>query len=534
MNRPLPSLDLPVAEDWRVLRLLSFYRLALAGLLLALLASDYTPRILEIVMPDLYRHTLQAYAGVGLLLAWLSQNQAPRIHLQALLNFLCDLLAVAALVYCSGGVDSGLGTLLLIPAVACALVVSPRLALAQAAMATLVMFAEEFYRTYQHGDVDGSGFTSTGVLGLIIFGTSITANTVAQRARKSEALARRVGSEYDSLSRLNDVVLESMDMGLLVVDENLHIANLNAAARELLRATSRAEGRALESECAPLAERIRYWMVSREIDDSPVSLGPNMAEANIRLSRLGVGPQAPILVEIEDASRLQEQAQQIKLAALGRLSASIAHEIRNPLSAISHAGQLLMEAPDLEPDNKRLLGMIQRHSDRIDKIINDVMALSRREAARPEAIPLAAWLRESIDLYRESNNKGSRAIELGEVPRDVRVLFDPRHLQQLIFNLWDNAFRHGASHADKFEVRVSHGMDRNGRPWIDIADNGPGITPDVLERIFEPFFTTSHGGTGLGLYLCRELCEFNQARLSYQRRPVGACFRISFMPGGMQ
>ncbi len=522
--------DVATPEDWRVLRLLSFYRLALVGLLLALMASSYTPQILAAVKPDWYRWTCQIYAAAGLLLTWLVQNQRPQILVQALLNFLVDLGAIATLVFSSGGIDAGLGTLLLIPTVTCALVVSPRMALALAAIATLVMFGEEFLRT-AGTTIDSNGFTSTGVLGLILFGTCITANTVAQRARKSEALARRVGSEFDSLSRLNDVVLESMDTGLLVLNENLDIANLNAAARDLLRTTSRAEGRSLDLECPALAERLRYWQASRESDDGPLSLGNNMGEVNVRITRLGATVHSPIMVELEDASRLREQAQQIKLAALGRLSASIAHEIRNPLSAISHAGQLMYETPDLSSENRRLLAMIQRHSDRIDKIINDVMALSRRETAAPDVIPLAAWLKETISVYQEGSGKVGRGVEIAEISKDTRVLFDPRHLQQLVFNLWDNAFRHATRAGTEIEVRVSSGLERNGRPWIDIADNGPGISPEVLERIFEPFFTTSHGGTGLGLYLARELCELNQARLSYQRRPVGACFRISFLPG---
>ncbi len=517
-------------EDWRVLRLLSFYRLALAGLLLALMASSYTPQILATVKPDWYRWTCQFYAGAGLILTWLAQSESPRIGLQAPLNFLVDLAAIATLVYASGGVDSGLGTLLLIPAVTCAMVVSPRIAVAHAAFATLVIFAEELLRRAD-APLESGNFTSAGVLGLILFGTCIAANTVAQRARKSEAYARRVDSDFDNLSRLNDVVLESLDTGLLVVDDQLNIANLNAAARDFLRTTSRAEGRSLELECPALAERIRYWQVSREADEAPLSLGTNMVEANVRISRLGNTAQSPIMVELEDASRLREQAQQIKLAALGRLSASISHEIRNPLSAISHAGQLLHETPDLSEENRRLLAMIQRHSDRIDRIINDVMALSRREAAQPVSILLSMWMQENVSMYLEGKGRSECGVEIGEIPRHMRVMFDPRHLQQLVFNLWDNAFRHGSRDGVRVEVRVSCGFERNGRPWMDIADNGPGIAPEVLERIFEPFFTTSHGGTGLGLYLARELCELNQARLSYQRRPVGACFRISFIPG---
>jgi two-component system sensor histidine kinase PilS (NtrC family) len=237
------------------------------------------------------------------------------------------------------------------------------------------------------------------------------------------------------------------------------------------------------------------------------------------------------MILLEDASRLREQAQQIKLVALGRLTASIAHEIRNPLSAISHAGQLLYESPEISAENRRLLAMIHRHSDRIDKIVSDIMALSRREAAQPVSIPLAPWLEDTIALYGEGHRHAPRLIELGEIPRSVKVHFDSRHLQQLMFNLWDNAFRHGSRDGTIVTVRVSAGMERNGRPWLDVADNGPGVPQELVDRIFEPFFTTSHGGTGLGLYLARELCEFNHARMSYQRRPVGACFRVSFTQG---
>ncbi len=520
-------------DDWRILRLLSFYRLALVGLLLALLAANYTPQVLSAIKPEWYRWTCQGYAAAALLLIALVQSQRPRIAMQAHLNFLADLAATATLVYASGGVDDGLGTLLLIPAVVCALVLTPRMAVMQAAIGTLGMFGEELVRQYNQ-PMDGAGFTSTGVLGLILFGTSIAANTVAQRARKSEAIAVRMGSEFANMSRLNEVILESMHTGVLVLDDNLRVGNLNVAARELLRTTSRAEGRSLELESPALAERLRWWLVSKETDDSPMSLGSNMPEVIVRISRLGSSAQAPIMVLLEDSSRLREQAQQIKLAALGRLSASIAHEIRNPLAAISHAGQLMYEAPDISPENRRLLAMIHRHSDRIDKIVGDIMSLSRREAAQPVIIPLAMWIEDTVILYREGHGKAQRPIELADIAKSIRVHFDPRHLQQLMFNLWDNAFRHGAREGTVISVRVSAGVERGGRPWLDVADNGPGIAPEVLDKIFEPFFTTSHGGTGLGLYLARELCEFNQARLSYQRRPVGACFRISFAPGGME
>lgn len=531
---PVPAVDpASASQDWSALRLLSFYRLGIVGLLLALTWTESTPAILLSAHPRGYFITCQVYAAVALVLVWMAGRRWPGLTLQAHAHYLADLAAIAALVYETGGVNNGLGTLLLIPAVTCALILASRMAMLQAAIGTLVMFGEEFVR--QYGDtLDASGFTSTGVLGLILFGTAKAASTVAQRARESEALARRMGSEFDSLSRLNEVILESMHTGLLVLDETLHIRNINAAARELMRATPFAEGQELRSESLPLAGRVQEWLVSGQHDDRPLSLGLSQPEAIVRISRLGSTPRGPIMVALEDASRLHEQAQQIKLAALGRLSASIAHEIRNPLSAISHAGQLLYEAPEIGPDNRRLLAMIHRHSDRIDKIVEDVMTLSRREAAKPMAIPLSLWLEDTVALYGEGHRQVRRPIEVGTIPSGVGVYFDPRHLQQLMFNLWDNAFRHGAREGAAIVVRITGGVERGGRPWLDIVDNGPGVSRDMIERIFEPFFTTAHGGTGLGLYLARELCEFNQARLSYQHRMVGACFRISFLAAALR
>ena len=516
-------------EDWRLVRLLSLYRLLLVTALLVLLETGYAGQVLTSIEPGWYRWTCQAYGVAALLLVWLAQLRMRKIGWLTHLNFFVDLAAVANLVYASGGVDDGLGTLLLIPTVACALILSPRMALTHAALGTLGMFAEEILRTRGHSF--DAGFTSTGVLGLILFGTTLAASTVAQRARKSEALAERVGSEFDNLSRLNETILESMQTGVVVLDAQMRIGNLNAAARDMLRTTNRAEGRPLELEVPALAERVRRWLVARQVDESPIQLGTDLPEVVARISRLGPANQGPIMILLEDASRLREQAQQIKLVALGRLTASIAHEIRNPLSAISHAGQLLYESPEISAENRRLLAMIHRHSDRIDKIVSDIMALSRREAAQPVSIPLAPWLEDTIALYAEGHRHAPRTIELGEVPRSVKVHFDPRHLQQLMFNLWDNAFRHGSRDGTIVAVRVSAGIERSGRPWLDVADNGPGVPQELIDRIFEPFFTTSHGGTGLGLYLARELCEFNHARMSYQRRPVGACFRVSFTQG---
>src|SRR3546814_669415 len=214
---------------------------------------------------------------------------------------------------------------------------------------------------------------------------------------------------------------------------------------------------------------------------------------------LGWGEQAPTLIMLEDAGALRAQAQQMKLAALGRLSANIAHEIRNPLSAITQAGQLLAEQSDFDAGNRRLLDMIQRHAVRIDHIVRNVLDISRRQPARRDALILRDSLRRSAAMYHESHARDLRSIELADVPAAITVLFDPEHLQQVLFNLWDNSFEHGGASKRSITVLVQAGIEvDSGLPWLELSDNGVGLPAEVLERLFEPFFTTHAAGTGLG------------------------------------
>lgn len=528
MSEPAPVLARPHApEDWRVLLLLSLYRLLLITLLLVAYESGYGIDLFEQMHKHQFRWSCIGYALASLLLLLPVIYRAPRLSVQVHIHFVADLLGVAALVYFSGGVPGGLGILLITPAVSCALVLTPRMAVVQAAGATLAMFSEEIIRQSGTG-FSASEFTSTGLLGMMFFATSTAASAVAARARKSEALAERVGSEFANLSRLNESIIESMQTGVVVVDSERRIRTINAAGARLL-GTRSPLNRLLVKEAPRLNLALEAWLSGETTGGEPFAAATGAPEVVPRFSRLGWTQNPPILILLDDASTLRERAQQMKLAALGRLSANIAHEIRNPLAAITHAGQLLAETPELPGESQRLLAMIQRHSDRIEKIVKDVLDLSKRESAAPALIRLKEWLIRTAALYQEGFNS-PRPIELLDVPADVAVSFDPNHLQQVLFNLWDNSFEHGR-HAGRSGIMVlihAQRDENSGQLFLEIADNGAGISHNLQERIFEPFFTTSAQGTGLGLYLSRELCEYNQARLVHVPQQNGACFRIYF------
>jgi len=513
----------PTPEDWRILRALSFYRLLLVTLQLVLYQSGWLSRIFDGFQPALFYYTCIAYAILAVLLLLPIVYRRPRVELQAHGQFFVDTAAITTLAYACGGVPSGLGMLMLTTAVGCSMVLSARMALVQAAGVTLAMFAEEVYRFYPV--YDPGTFTQTGILGLMFFATSLAANAVATRARKSEALAARAGSDLASLAQLNESVIEHMQTGVAVIEPVGSIRLLNAAAAQMLGASA---GQPL-ADCAPgLSTALWNWRHGTG-DEGPVAPRPGAEEIVPRFSRLGWSDDAPVLMLLDNARALREQALQMNLAALGRLSAGIAHEIRNPLSAISHAGQLLAESPNLGPENQRLLSMIQRHSERIDKIIKDVLALSRRDTSTAAPIRLRSWLEQAVAQYREGYPGQPRVIRYDQVEADFTLRFDASHLQQVLFNLWDNSFQHGGADGRRIEIELAAGSGRGeGASFIDVRDNGPGIRPDLRDRVFEPFFSTGHTGTGLGLYLARELCAYNRARLTYRETPHGACFRLSF------
>ncbi|HET8881045.1 MAG TPA: ATP-binding protein [Solimonas sp.] len=516
------------SDDWRILAILGPYRLLLVAALLFLFRFNLAPEYFNAVSAQLLLFSCFAYAGLALTLQFLALNQRFSLTAQALLHFAVDLTALGLLVYTTGGVGGGLGILLVPPLVGCSLVLTPRLGLLFAAAATLTIFGEEMLRQLHAPQLDSGDFSQAGLLGLMFFATSLTAAMVGLRARRSEAVAARVGSEFINLTRLNDNIIAAMQAGVLVVDVDGRVRTANAAAQRLTADRASVDSQ-LDAALPELHAALRDWRNGITPPAGNAIAGPAGRELLPRFTRLGWGELAPTLIMLEDAGALRAQAQQMKLAALGRLSANIAHEIRNPLSAITQAGQLLAEQSDLDAGNHRLLDMIQRHAVRIDQIVRSVLDISRREPAVRARLDLRDSLRHSAALYHESHAQHLRSIELADVPAGLTVLFAPEQLRQVLFNLWDNSFEHGGADGRAITVLLQAGVEPDsGLPWLELSDNGVGLRDELLDRIFEPFFTTHAAGTGLGLYLSRELCEYNQAQLSCVPGPRGACFRIVF------
>ncbi|MGH8529030.1 MAG: sensor histidine kinase, partial [Nevskiales bacterium] len=368
-----------------------------------------------------------------------------------------------------------------------------------------------------------------GLLGSLIFLASLAANALAQRAKTSEELAARSHLDLANLAQLNEAIISRMGMGVLVVDSTQRIRLLNRGAARLLGVSQSLTGGKLDQLAPALAARVQanLGQLAAEADAVQIEIGEQRLLCHLVPLKEFVPP--ALMVYLEDAARVDEQAQQIKLAALGRLTASIAHEIRNPLGAISHAEQLLSDWESSTEERLRLLDIIRRHSSRINQIVEDVMHLSRRENFTPQTLQLREQLERIAGDFREEYEGRDIRFTFDEVPDALEVRADPQHLRQILHNLWDNSVQHSGQ--PKIEIRHRGGWrNPSGRPFLEVRDNGPGVQPGITDKIFEPFFTTaSHGGVGLGLYIVRELCECNRARINWQSRAAGgACFRLTF------
>ena len=511
---------------WRPLRFLTLYRLTLAGLLTGLFFVLPASRSLGSEAPWLFGLTSLGYLCFALVAGFTARLRRPSYALQVVSQVLADIVVIVLLMHASGGLGSGLGILLILAVAAGALLLPGRMAYFFAAVATLALLVELGLSVLAQPEASGSDLTRAGLLGATLFTTAIIAHLLARRIRETEALAEQRGVDLANLSRLNEHVIQRLQSGILVVDENAQLHLMNDTAWVMLQAPRGRGGGHLRELSPELAAQLQQWR--GEADFAPEVFRPEQSQASLlpRFTALGASRRTATLIFLEDTAALAQQAQQMKLAALGRLTASIAHEIRNPLGAISHAGQLLAESPHLDAGEQRLTEIIRAHSQRMNSIIEDVLQLSRRGQTHPRELELKTWLQDFIDELTRCERLTPDQVRTAFPDGDFSIRFDPGHLQQVVWNLARNALQHGGG---TLELRL--GATAARLPCLEVLDRGPGIPDTVEAQIFEPFFTTTASGTGLGLYLSRELCELNRARLTYEpRNGGGSRFRVSFLP----
>jgi len=403
------------------------------------------------------------------------------------------------------------------------------------AMATFGILGEQVFAQFT-GATEAVNYPAAGVLSAIIFSMSLAVRPLARRIQESEALARQRGVDLQNLSELNEYIVQHLRESIVVLDGDNQIRLNNASAARLLDTdtTELSRTRPLREASEPLADYVSRWRRDQALSSHPeftLVNDDNSARITAHLAPLGKDGDrdGPLLIFLEDASILNARVQQSKLASLGRLSASIAHEIRNPVGAMSHAAQLLGEAESLTEDDRRLTDIIKTHSGRVSHIIDNVLQLSRRESGAPERFLIRPWLEDFAREFTRTLELQEGELAIEDVPDDLEVRMDKSHLRQVLWNLCDNAVKY-ASETGGILVELHAGrIEAQGRPFLEVRDHGLGVDPATAEQIFEPFFTARSGGTGLGLYISRELCELNRATLLYlDRAGGGSIFRIVF------
>ena len=483
-----------------------------------------------IASPTLYFYTLGAWFATGVLCIGLLKTRWPSLQSQAFIHVAFDIIAVTALLLTSGGAASGAGLLLIMPVAGVSLLLPKRIATTVAAIAALCVLGQQIMLWFG-GISDSSDLTQAGLLGGVILIAALAVAPLAGRLRESEALVRQRELDLANLAELSQYIVERLRESLVVVDEQDRIRLINESARQILGSDAKAE--ALVGEVSPrLLYLLTMWRQSEPVTDTVAGnllAVDGLREVRPHFAPLGQGNPPPVLVFLEDLTALDDRIHQTRLAALGRLSASIAHEIRNPVGAISHAAQLLGEDAKLSEPNRRMSDIIRANAERVSTIIGNVQQLARRESTRPERMPLSEWLNEFVQEFISTGGHQPGQLVAETPDPDLEVRVDPSHLHQILWNLCENAFRYSVQmDEDKVDLRIGR-LAGSNRPFLEVLDRGPGIDSTISDRIFEPFFTSRASGTGLGLFIARELAQCNRALLVYEPRTGGgSVFRIVF------
>lgn len=531
-------------DSWHRLRLFNYFRGSISLLFITIYFNNWLLQLVPsgFANTELFIATSFAYFIASLIFITGINYRKPGLDKQVFIHSLIDIICIILLMHATGGIRSGLGMLLIISISMTSLFLQKKLAIIFAATAAISVIAEQIYSQLTF-DAYTPAFTQAILLGILIFISTFLTIYTAKKLRETERLAEEKSHELETIVQMNEHIIKNMRTGILVIKNNGLVLMANNAALELLGNITINTRTKLEDISLPLSERFSEWITNRTSSQQPIQQAQGLPDLQPGFSQIEKGPlnkgvqhkdkkykdRGRTLIFLEDASQLAQRFQQVKLASLGRLTASIAHEIRNPLAAINHAGQLLSET-STEAADKKLTKIINTQANRLNSIVENVLQLSRQQRGTPEKIILSEWLRKFRKEFIATNKLQAYQIQINISPQDVIVYFDASQLHQVMWNLCSNAINHSKMSTANVMINIKGEIDTVfQQPYIDIIDNGPGIDKESQTHIFDPFFTTSSEGTGLGLYLTKEVVENNRAKIRHIPPATGGtCFRIYF------
>lgn len=506
----------------------SLYRILQAALLIGLLFTPLGANLVVVAQPLLARASAVVYVVAAMLLLIWGSVSDHRRRGPVYVGITVDLIVATLSLHATSNLDAGIATLVLINIASAATLVPYRSAFAFALIAGLAGFLER-------SSSIAFGLPSERSLGeVMLFALAYIAAAGLSQLLRSEVTQQqrmmdRQETDLASLSQLNELIIRRMRSGVIVVDGRNQIQRINESAWHLIGQPSPTR-KDLNGISPPLALRVNEWRAGHATNLKPLALADGQPEVIPRFVAVPQSDAHHCIVFLEDTSLMTRQAEQLTLSSLGRLSASIAHEVRNPLAAISHASQLLAESEEFPESDRRLLEIIRGQCLRMNAIIENILQLSRRQHSKQELVSLSRWSEAFIDEFRTVQPLGQDELRLSIQNTGLSVMFDPDQLQQVVWNLVKNALRYGRMPNEPARVAlVVRRLPDTNQAVLEVVDHGTGIPAKQALHVFEPFFTTSEMGTGLGLYIARQLCETNQATLDYHSMAGGgSCFRISF------
>lgn len=518
-----------ISARWNSFKLYNGYRILIAFTLLMSDSASKSELLLQNASISNFSSIATGYLLFSVLAAIFTWFEKPNLEITLPVQIIADIIFILLMMHVQNTSYSGMGLLLVIAVAAASLISDGRLALFYAAIATIGILLQQSFSSILNAD-PGNNYSTAIILSVACFAIAWLAHSLAKRMQQSELLASQRGLDLQSLAQVNALITHKMNDGVLVVDHDLFIKHHNLQAEALLNLKSENwEEKSLNVIAPEIAKLLIEWFGEKQ--DENDNLSPNILKVNIlsrelRISFLPISDSRNegAVIFIEDWSHMQTQSHQVKLAALGRLTANIAHEIRNPLSSISHANQLMQEDEDTSPSNKRMLQIISDNVQRLDQIIKDVLELNRRDRTNQEIIQLENFITDFYNQFCAVENISANDFKLSIKATDATILFDRRHLNQILWNLCKNGWRHSQQNENslKLDVYTTH----KSLLIIEVTDDGEGIPEETSNHLFEPFFTTEKSGTGLGLYIGRELAEANGANLQYKPTNNGTKFMI--------
>lgn len=523
-------------HTFNALRALNVIRSLVAFCLLSVVLLNYSGvHWFDILSNQTFLLITLVYLLLVLCIAFSIQDRWFKPHIIVFIGVGGDLILLTTTMLFGYGLESGIGTLIFLMIFGSSLLVHLRTALFFVALACFALFLEETLLNILK--IDSANYTHAALLGMALFMTTVVGQKLAKRADKQQALARERAEDVAYVSMLNRFVMEQLPAGMLVVDKQHNIRMCNRAAYNMLSIQSLPSKTHLSTISLALHRSLLTWLQSEDLVYSTFLDQKDHGQIRalfLKLDSAHSPEQESVVIIFERMERVKQQAQQLKMRSLGILAAGIAHEIRNPLGAMTHAVQLLSEMGTRSRSEDDLIQLVLQNSKRINRMIENVQSLSRNQPFVPREIVLEQWVEAFVQEFRTAYQLDDTHIVFEPAAsHQTKIYVDPLQLHQVVWNIADNATRHGGTPlVIRFAIGKTSkaGLDLT-ESYLEITDNGKGMDVATADKMFQPFFSNQPQGSGLGLYLAHELCQANGAELLLVDNSANGCaFRIVFRP----